>query len=405
MPSWLTAIGIGSGGAITSGLTKYQYPIGYWQADTVETWDKARIRDSYTLSKLYVRVNENTLNGSTTVRSRINGVNGNQSVSIGAAATGAFEDNINSDGLVDDDLLNTYHVVGGASGLIRTTSVAYRLSGATSIRGTNYIYGLFPGNTYYFVLMGHGQKTTVESVTQYTFRVAATLSNFRAFIQNNTITAASTVRTRKNGANGNQSFSVPDSTSGDFEDTSNTDSVVPGDNFNYQVVIGATGTEMNIFSMQHKSNSTGKPIGVGSGGTATFQYNWTRYTPIEGSPQTLNATESLVQIETRTALIAKNMFVRISANSIDNSSTFTLRKNTADTALAVSVGAAATGVFEDTADTIDFDLDDLINWKVVSVGTAGTMIINYIAFEQRQPPVTVKPSANMGSKMVAAGLI
>ncbi|GAJ16520.1 unnamed protein product, partial [marine sediment metagenome] len=51
-------------------------------------------------------------------------------------------------------------------------------------------------------------------------------------------------------------------------------------------------------------------------------------------------TESETQTETRAEFEATNMFLRISANTIDGNSVFTLRKNTADTILQITVPAS-----------------------------------------------------------------
>ena len=79
-------------------------------------------------------------------------------------------------------------------------------------------------------------------------------------IENNGITAATTFRVRKDGVNGNINLSVSSSSTGVFEDTTNTDTIVPGDLINYQVAAGATGTTMDINYIAMEVNVTGEKL-------------------------------------------------------------------------------------------------------------------------------------------------
>jgi hypothetical protein len=65
-------------------------------------------------------------------------------------------------------------------------------------------------------------------------------------VVSNTVTATSTLRTRKNGANGGGAISISASTTGYFEDTSGTDAIMSTDYVNYQIVTGATGTSLTL---------------------------------------------------------------------------------------------------------------------------------------------------------------
>lgn len=58
------------------------------------------------LSRLWVRVGSNSVNATSTFRTRKNGANGNVSVSIGSTATGNFSDTTNSDNVHSTDAIN-----------------------------------------------------------------------------------------------------------------------------------------------------------------------------------------------------------------------------------------------------------------------------------------------------------
>ena len=94
---------------------------------------------------------------------------------------------------------------------------------------------------------------SVEAETQITYRTAGTLSNLWVRLSSNSINGSSTIRTRVNGGNGNQSVSFASSTSGTAEDTSNTDAISVADEVNYSAVTG------------------------GSSGSLAFQYNNTLF--------------------------------------------------------------------------------------------------------------------------------
>ena len=390
MPTYLFVAGHSVGHAIAASYTGYLNPAGGMTYSTTEVAHQAVARDSYTLAKLYVRVTANATTASSTIRSRKNTANGAQSVSIGAGATGVFQDSVNSDSLVAGDLFNTQVVV-GAGGTLTLTIIAYTLATASNttpiiIAGKIATHTLGTGITTYTAIGGQHWYNTTEARSQYIFRVAATLSNFRIYMRANTVNGASTFRTRKNAADGAQSFSVGASTTGAFEDTVNSDSIASGDAVAYQAVTGGSGGgTCSITIWQIKSNSAGRQVISAKSGTTTIGFGLTRYVALEAGSQDYATTEADTQVAAQASFTAKNLFVRVPTNSLNGSTTFTLRKNTAGSALTASVGASATGTFEDTTNTVSCVAADLLDWEVVTGGTSGSMEITYIGFELAQP--------------------
>src|SRR4030095_12765346 len=83
-------------------------------------------------------------------------------------------------------------------------------------------------------------QTTSESICQHRIRTPGTFSNLQIrLISNSVSTGNSTFRSRKNGANGGQTVTIPQNTSGLFEDTSGSDAVVDGDLVSVQMVAGS----------------------------------------------------------------------------------------------------------------------------------------------------------------------
>jgi hypothetical protein len=410
VPHYLIACGKSSGDTQVLNTTQYAHAMGYLSLEITETNMQLIVRDRYVLSNLYVYVSANTITNTTTVRSRRQtppgaAIDGNQSVSIPAGTTGAFADPVNADILVDGDLFCTQSVTPNAGVSITFTIISYILSMANNkpILAVTSGSTTGAGATVYYFIMGRIAATITENYTYYTFRSPVTLSSLRAYVDNNTVTATSTLRTRINGNNGNQTLSIPATATGAFEDTTNTDNVLIGQNVNLQLVVGATGTSITLKSAQLKSHAPGRQIAAARPGTVTLAFGTTVYVTIEGDPQSVNAVEADVQITARARFIARNMYVNISANTLDGDTTFRLRKSSGaggNSNLVVTVAATLTGQFEDTTDVDTFVETDLLDWQAAAAGTAGSIIITCLGFEQSIPPVISKPS-KATSKMVA----
>lgn len=392
MSNWILVCGRATGDSVNNGFTKYAQPCGVLSFDSGEIYVQFIAHDSYTLKNLFVRVITNSLDGSTTVRSRKNAVNGNQSVSINAEATGTFQDTTNTDELVDGDLFNYQLVAGGTTGAVEISilSLCLQSSNNTPILGGYSHQGIGPNLTYYFPIGGGQLANLEESKAQYTFRVSATLSNLRGYFWINSITDSSTFRIRVNGENGNQVLSIPASTTGAFEDTINTDSIVSGDNVNCQKVTGSSGTLLEATIYQIKSTSEGRQVILSRPSLTTFTRNVTRYSTIEGMCPPDHTVESDAQVITEIAFVAKNMFVSIGSSNVNDVTTISLRQNGANSDLLVSIPASTTGTFEDL-DTVLVSVNDLLNYMALATGTSGFMQINFIGFEQAQPAAAVMP--------------
>lgn len=393
MPTWPLITGIAAGQEAGLAGVRYDAVGGYLSGTGTEADAQVLLRDTYTLANLYVRVIANAATGAVSVLSRKNGANGNQSVSIPALTTGVFQDAVNTDALVTGDLIDTL-LPATADGNITYSVIGYTLQAAantTPILITKYTDAgsLNHDSTGYSAL---GGQTIFESEAncQYTFRVAATLSNFRCYFFQNNVAGTSTSRTRKNGGNGAQSVSIPASTTGAFEDAANSDSIVAGDTVDYQLVAGGPTGWMTWCEIQLKSNSAGRQVTAAEAGSIlTLASGLTRYVTPEGTCQSYATTEADAQIALA-AFAAKNMFVLIRANSLNGATTIRIRKASANSALSVSVPAATTGVFEDTANTDAFLAANALDSSIVTGGDAGTITPSYIGFELQQAAAAAK---------------
>lgn len=178
-----------------------------------------------------------------TMVSRINGSDGTVSVSITSGTTGVFEDNTHTDSFVDGDLIN-WNVTGvsGSPGLQLLATLTFNVP--KNEVGV-FINGGFPfdASTQYVPIVGSRvANPATEADAQIAQGFKFTASKMRCYVSANTLASTQTIRLRKNGSNGNQSLSLTATTTGWFEDASNTDTFDPTDLINYSVSGGTSGT-------------------------------------------------------------------------------------------------------------------------------------------------------------------
>ena len=407
MAAWLIMAGTSFGDiAEPAGATGYVSAFGYGTAVGTETWMDCLARGSYIWANLYVRVISNGVLAASTLRSRKNAVNGNQSVSIPASTTGVFRDTTNTDSLASGDLFN-FQVVTGAGGtdlLCNIVTSTLKTVGDSNIPILCTVGDRTLASAIVFLsLGGSALATATEARTQYIVRVAATLSSLRFRISENTRDGASTGRTRINGVNGAQSVSIPASTAGNFEDIVNTDAVAVGNSVNYQLVPGGASGTITARVIQVKSTSVGRQVIASYVDVGTVAFGTTAYYPAEGLGQDPTATEANVQGLAQVNFATKNLFVRSPTNSVNGASTIRTRRNTGNGNLSVSIPASTTGTFEDTTRGDEFYPGDLINYQIVTGGAAGSIVITQIGFELAQLAApTLRQQARVA---VGAGVI
>ena len=104
--------------------------------------------------------------------------------------------------------------------------------------------------------------------------------------------------------------------------------------------------------------------------------NQTRFAPV-GGPFIIRTTEAEVEGPVRDACTFKNLWINITSNTASNTSTVTIRKSRADTAVIISVGAGATGILEDTVNSVAFAATDEASLELTIPSESGTHTIAY----------------------------
>lgn len=327
-------------------------------------------RTAGTYSLLYVRILTNTLTNSATFRSNKNAAAGNQSVLVGAGATGEFQDATGADDVVSGDTftLQIITTTGGTSIIPSIVGVAFQASSETVSRhmwsnGGAAALAITSSTTFRMPLNGGGTPSsfTSESQTQAKVHAAYTWKNLAVRVSANAHTTSPCIfRSRKNSANGNQSVSVPASTSGYFEDTTNTDTLASGDMVCYHVTTaGGTGnitvmfvtsellsTNLNFLLIAHT------PTGV----TVTSDLGFRIAGPLASGVEPDISANALVDCT------VTRLTCRTSANTTTIDQPLTLRKNQANTAVSILMPASTSGEFEDTTHSVDLTPSDEINY-------------------------------------------
>jgi hypothetical protein len=408
MPTWLFCSGNGAGFSQGAGQTRW-YALG-GQFNLVGSRNPAQIliRDSYTASKYAVMVTANgcTGVGGTNFGLRINAGWG-VSVNVPALTTGYFEDTVTTDNLVNGDIVS--HEVATPAGGTSITFTFLAVMLTTALNTTPILVNGDPDSciqnqnvTLYYSIEGKCDGEAVEADTQWTFRTTATLSNLAVYISTNGITAASTFRTRVNGANGTQLISIGAGLTGLFEDAVNTDAIAVGNTVSYQLEAGAGGTTIRPTFMQVKSNSAGKQLGLGLASGVSVPFGVTIYGPMGGDLGSYTAVEASVQLTVRTAFSAGHGFANVLNNTLDGATNIRIRVNGGYGNINISIGAGLSGIFEDLVNVDNFAVGNQIDWELKTGGTAGTMGIGLLGLEEG---VTAGVSSGASGSNAAAALL
>lgn len=228
--------------------------------------------------------------------------------------------------------------------------------------------------TYYsstgFVLEGSSEVT--EANTNVPFSGAGSFSNLAFTVLSNTVTAASTFRLRKNGSNATLLITIPSSTSGYFEDITNTDTIVANDTVNYQLALGATGTSIVVggscMMFSSTSNTLMKWGTASSAGSTINTASTTTYRTF--TTLVINAAESTAQTKVNQSGTWQHLQSYISSNLRTSTTVIRSRINGSDGNQVLNIPALTTGAFEDTANTDTISAGSLLNYSVTTgIGT------------------------------------
>jgi hypothetical protein len=105
----------------------------------------------------------------------------------------------------------------------------------------------------------------------------------------------------------------------------------------------------------------------------------TYYIPVGGILHCFT-TDAPTQVPYNTSGTISALYAYVIGNDTSGTSVLTLRKNGADTALTVAIGAAGTGAFVDNTHTVSVTAGDKLSWKLVTASGGTGVNINAATF-------------------------
>lgn len=218
-----------------------------------------------------------------------------------------------------------------------------------------------------------------ESAVNVDAPVAMTVSKVKVGVTSNTLSGGSdsVVSSRINSADGNLSVSIPNSTTGYFEDVTNSDSISVGDDVCWKMNIGGTSGTIGIHSiawLQDISALTNHYSAYISTVTSADRY----LALVGGGSGT--STETSTQLKAKTTGQFEKAHLIVEANSTSSDVTVRLRKNSANGNIAITVPAGTTGRFSDASNTDSVAVDDLFNWGKIGGNSAAFTARVVVAF-------------------------
>lgn len=246
---------LASGKSVSASGTVFYGLEGQLVSTATEAQAQYKCNNSATVNNSQVSVLTNAASKTTTIAFRKGGVS-SLSISVTSASTGTFENtggaatSVASTNLVN--LLET--IASGNSGAIVISSISVEWFSTdsstiypTDLTGTS-AQGLSLTRFVGCIGAGTAANATESNVQNVSIQDVLSATRLQCEVSANTVSAASTLRFRKNTANGNQTASITASTTGIFQDTTNTDIVQNNDLICASIVTGGTGTSLTAAS-------------------------------------------------------------------------------------------------------------------------------------------------------------
>lgn len=329
-----------------------------------------------------VYVNNRSGVASSTCGPYINGSASAVTVTIPIGTTGRFTDTTNTASVAaNDDLSLGTHPQNGGGGAVQLGNwlCVFDQTTGSHFRPTCYINGtaVGVGTTYPPIVSGSNTSRFATTESAYTMDgIAGTVSYLAVRSGSNGRNGDVVITFRKNGADGASTVTVPASTTGNFIDTTNSDSIADGDDINYKCVRGGTTGTVTLQSISVNYAGTGDAFMSLACGDAVFAPpSATDYFFHIGGLLENNYTDALTkQLWPLDNFEASRLEVVIPTNDLSLDSTFVLRKNGADSALSITIPNGTTGRFTNTSSTVSLMDGDEINYKLAA-GDTGNITV------------------------------
>jgi hypothetical protein len=344
---------------------------------------------SGTISLLWCRVTT-AATSSSTVTLRKNSANASNTISINANTTGAFSDTTpHNDNIATGDLIAVKAVAGSSGLIIDIVACTFAASSNTVTRlGCMDEVPNAPSGPATWFMPGAGVDansgsfiTSETSGVKLRHRKAMTVKNLAAYFFNNGDPDTVTVHSRKNGANGNLTCSIASQSNALGQDTSNSDSIAVGDDYDFSFAGQGNGSpgSGNMITVDYISSNGDCIFACQNAAGTSFNTSVTQYFGLSGSLVSGQSTETNAQVTVNTAFQFSQLTCNVTSNGITNASTINLRANSGNAGPAVSITGSTTGIFNDNTDTYSAATTDAMNYQVVTASAGTSMKVAFIA--------------------------
>lgn len=321
-----------------------------------------------TFSSLTCNVIFNAATANSTFSFRKNTAAGNETLTVPTGATGNFEDVVNTDTVAATNVL-AYQFVQGSAGTVTVRVRSSHFTSTSIANGTALILGSGFNNTFTavsetdFMAFPSGGANTTEANEQIKALTDGTLRNLYSQVTVNTRSSTSVYHSRINSADKNLTISWAGGVTGIAEDTANTDAVNSSDLINLSIVLGTGGgLTLNERALSASLTTTNNNfVLAGNAGAGLAVSAQTLYTNFGFSGNSV--AESDFRQRVGMSLRASQLWLFISVSTTTAASTIQFRVDSGNGNQLVSPGAAATGAFQDTANSDKLRAQSLIAFR------------------------------------------
>lgn len=335
------------------------------------------------LENLYVYLTQNSSTSDSTLVSRINGADGNLSITIPATTTGAFRDTSNYDLVNVGDLVNLRITKPGNNTITPLAfGIDFYSEQDTSIVGT---VGLFSAtSTSQTILNIHGYSNAggTNITGRYLCDSNMLIKNLSTNVSTNTRDSNSRIDLIDNAPTTTATgllVTIPAGNTGRFTNTSDVFTRQIGDRFFYrnQALTGTGQIQWDGMTCEIINEDSRVQYFTGRNSATTFTTN-NQTIPIVGSIRTGFTTEAAAQTEINEKIFIKEMKFQVQTNNLGagRTHTYTLRRNGVNTAASIILDSSSgTGIFTSTGLNIEVNPGDLLNYRlVIAGGTTGAIL-------------------------------
>ena len=240
---------IGGQGGFGSTRTNVRYQAAVGESiflTTTEAEAQTKFYQATTLRHFRMYVPINGTGVTTTAIVRIDGVDGNQTLSI--SGTGDFEDNTNNDVISSGEKVSVeWDCSAASSGTTNCTSFGFESSATAHVFGLHQSSaGAANGVTVYWGMGGSALTNLTESEAQIEANVAEVLGHLQAYCNTYSSNAAGTLDLRADGASESPSISV--NGTGFFENTADEYTTAATDDINFRFDNTTASSGSTLFS-------------------------------------------------------------------------------------------------------------------------------------------------------------